>query len=1192
MSNIKYNQEQELAISLRGKNLLVSAAAGTGKTAVLVERIIRMTVDTKNPIDLDRMLIVTFTNAAAEEMRERIRNALYKEIKINPDNNRLRKQLILMGQANISTIHTFCSEVIRSNYHLLDIDPGFNVCDENDANKFLLEATSFVLAEAYEEGLESFISLVDGYGRGKDDDRLTTLLMSFYKKIRSLPSYREWLVTNAKRFNCTGDDFGKTDWGQMILSFSASRINGYIEDINDLIQIIKDDEMFAGYLSTLVIDLEDLKKIYSFLNNKSWDECNNLIVPYKFERIGGYKKGASEQIKNIVKDTRSDYKKEIEKIKERLSGSSDQIFANLNQMSDMMDKLAELLLSLDTKYSEIKNINGVLDYSDLEHFALVCLNSDAGTMYRDKFDEVFVDEYQDSNEIQESIVELVSGRGSGVKNTFMVGDIKQSIYKFRQADPGIFIDKYNKFSEDADSNEVKIELFKNFRSRKPILDFANYVFSQIMSKEMGDINYNSKVSLRQGNEDAYPEGNNNGYPVEIKLVVGEDKEIFTKDINLNIKEAAVVGGEILNILESEMLITDKRTNKQRNVLFGDITILIRNANSVSADYVRQLKKMGIPVQSESDSDFFNEREIFVIRSFLEVLDNPRRDISLLSILRSSIFGFTDKELAFIKCGSRYESFYDSMINFKVNKALVGKIEVFLSIINRYRRDAVNRPMNSLIWSIIHETGFYNQFTKGENSTIRMQNLRRLFEIAGTYEKSQETGLFGFIRYLDNFNKSGVKAGVDTTMGAEGSVRLMSIHKSKGLEFPVVILAGCGKSFNKRESSENIIFDKTYGFGAEYINASEGYKFTTAVKKSIKIKKNVEGLAEEMRVLYVALTRAREKLVITGYIPNLEKAPDKWCLRGRRKGGRIDPGKVMLASGFLDWIMSTAVNHNNGKSIFDGRLYTCDNNDQDPVAFKISIIYPNEIFTLLNKKKVLKIRESSKIDLSYDEIKKRFNWEYPYMAESIYHKKISVTEIKKLRESQNGEKDIFGTSFITRPDFMGEKNRNDAAEQGTQLHNIIAAVDISRALEPGYIEELFRLVGSEKENIEPYSELIRGFFRSSLGIRMINSVKIEIEKPFLYPVPTRSLYPDNKLLYDSQHSTLIQGVIDCMFYESESIVIIDYKSDNVIVGNEKKHASKYKVQLDLYAEAVEKLTGIQVKEKYIYFLRTKAEVQLT
>jgi len=1192
MSEIKYNQEQELAISLRGKNLLVSASAGTGKTAVLVERIIRMAVDVENPVDLDRMLIVTFTNAAAEEMRERIRNALYKKIKTKPTDSRLRKQLILMGQANISTIHTFCSEVIRSNYHLLNMDPGFSVCDENDANKFLHEATAFVLAESYEEGLESFFSLIDGYGRGKDDERLTSLLLSFYKKIRSLPSYRNWLVENAKRFECTDSDFGTTAWGKIILSYSAERINGYIEDINGLIEILAEDEMFLGYLGTLSKDLIILEKMYSFLSKRNWDECNELILPYKFERIGGCKKGASEQIKNIIKDTRDDYKKEVDNIKKRLSGYSQEIIANMNQMAPMMIKFADLLLSLDIKYSEIKNSNGVLDYSDLEHFALECLNSEAGTMYRDRFDEVFIDEYQDSNHIQESIVNLVSGRGKGAKNTFMVGDIKQSIYKFRQADPGIFIDKYNSFSENIEKDEVKIELFKNFRSRKPILDFANYIFSQIMSEEMGDINYNSKVCLRQGNEQAYPEGNDNGYPVEIKLVDGEDKELFTKDINSNIKEAAVVGGEILKMLESEMIIIDKKTNKPRKVKFEDITILIRNANSVSAEYVRQLKKMGIPINSESDSDFFNEREIIVVRSFLEVLDNPRRDISLLAILKSSIFGFTDKELAYIRCGSRYECFYDSMINFDGNKALTEKIVFSLDIINGYRHDAVNRPMNNLIWTIIHETGFYNQCHSGDNPTIRMQNLRRLFEIAGSYEKSQESGLFGFVKYLDNFNDSGVKAGVDTSMGVEGSVRLMSIHKSKGLEFPVVILAGCGKSFNKSEASENIIFDKTYGFGPEYINAADGYKFTTAVKKSIKIKKSIEGLAEEMRVLYVALTRAREKLVITGYVKNLDKASDKWSLRGRRKDGRIDPGKVMLSSGFLDWIMSSAVNHKNSNNIFEGRLHDRDNNDTDATNFNISVLEPFEILALLDKKKLLKISKDSNINLGYEEIKSRFNWEYPFLAESTFHKKISVTEIKKLRESQNGEKDIFGTSFIAQPDFMGDKNGNDAAERGTQLHNVIAAADISRALEPGYIEELFTLVGSEKENIESYSELIRGFFKSSLGIRMVTAEKVETEKPFLYPVSTNNLYPDNRLLSDSGHSTLIQGVIDCMFFEQDGIVIIDYKSDNVIPGNEEVHALKYKVQLDLYAEAVEKLTGIPVKEKYIYFLRTKADVQLT
>lgn len=1192
MSEVKYNKEQETAINLRGKNLLVSASAGTGKTAVLVERIIRMAVDIDNPIDLDRMLIVTFTNAAAEEMRERIRIALYNKIKTNPRNIKLRKQMLLMGQANVSTIHTFCSEVIRSNYFLVDIDPSFSVCDENDSNKYLHDAISVILDAAYELGNKSFINLVDGYGRGKDEDRLTILLTKFYKQIRSLPAYKDWLIESAKKLTCNADDFAKTEWGEVILNYSAARIDGYIEEIKELMELISEDELFSGYLDTLSNDLVLLNKIYLFLKNENWDKCNTLIKNTDFDRIPRIKKEASKQLASVIKDTRGEYKKEVTNIKKRLTGSSNEIIENMNQLAPMINEFSELLLELDKKYSEIKKNNGVLDYSDLEHFALECLNLEAGAMYRDRFDEIFVDEYQDSNQIQESIVKLVSGRGRSAKNIFMVGDVKQSIYKFRQADPSIFIEKYNTYSDNTDNDNVKIELFKNFRSRKPILDFTNYIFSMIMSQEMGDIDYNSKVCLQQGNEKAFPNEKGTGYSVDIVLVAGEDKELFKKSTNANMKEAAVVGGEILKIIDSGQLVTEKKTKSQRKINFDDIVILIRNANSVSADYVRQLKKMGIPIHSESNSDFFDEREIIVIRSFLEVLDNPRRDIPLIAVLKSSIFGFSDKELAYIKCGTRYECFYDSMIKFCDNKALVKKIDFTLQILKGYRSDAVNRPMNNLIWTIIHETGFYNKCEIGENPSTRMQNLRRLFEVAGTFEKSSETGLFAFIRYLDNFQKSGIKTGGDTSIGSKGSVRLMSIHKSKGLEFPVVILAGCGKKFNKRESSENIIFDKSYGFGAEYINADLGFKITTAVKKSIKIKKNLEGLAEEMRVLYVGLTRAREKLVITGYVTNINKEPDRWSLRGRRKNGKIDPGKVMLSTSFLDWIMSATIYHKNSIDTFEELINISDKPDINQVDFTVSTTHPEEIYSLIETKKNYNVAISPKIKLDYNEINNRFNWEYPYLAESIFHKKISVTEIKKLRESQNGEKDIFGTSFIAKPDFMGENSKNDAAERGTQLHNVIAAVDISKVMKPGYVEKLFNDIGAEEENIDEFSKLIRGFFESSIGKRMIKSQNIETEKPFLYPMLTKNIYPDNKLLIKSDHTTLIQGVIDCMFYENDGIVIIDYKSDNVIRGYEEKHALKYKVQLNLYSEAVEKLTGLKVKEKYIYFLRTKAEVLLS
>ncbi len=1190
MGDSNFNQQQETAVSLRDRSLLVSASAGTGKTTVLVERIIRMATDSQNPIDLDRMLIVTFTNAASEEMKERIRRALYKEIKKNPSNDRLRRQLILLNQANISTIHSFCSEIIRSNYHLLDIDPGFAVCDENDADGYLRKAMSETLSLAYEEDSEAFVKLLDGYGRGKDDTKFAELLMDIYKKVRSMPAYRDWLVNAADLFTEIRDDFKDSIWGKLIMEYSASRVLGYIGDISDLTAMICEEETLSGYLDTMALDKMLLERVQAALISENWDSCSRLLAGLDFTKLQNAKKGAPDDLKQFVKGTRDEYKKEVDRIKERLKGSSEQIYENMQAMAPLMAKLAELLNGLDDEYLKIKREEGTLDYSDLEHFALECLESEAGEMYRDRFDEIFVDEYQDSNQLQEDIINLVSGRNAQKNNVFMVGDVKQSIYKFRQAEPEIFVKKRERYSMSIDDEEVKVELFENYRSRLPVLEFSNYIFSRIMSGTVGDIDYDDKVFLRMGKQD-YPEGNNNGYPVEIKLVCGEDKVLFEKTETINIREAAVVGREIYRIIGSGLLVTDKKSGSERPVEFGDITILHRSVNSISNEFIRQLKKMGIPVYSESDSDFFKEREIIVMRSFLDVLDNPRRDIPLLALLRSSIFGFSDKELALIRCGSRRLSYYDSLISFNSEPKLKKKIDAFLDIISDYRKEADNRAMDRLVWSIMHETGFYNQCRPGDNALMRQQNLRRLFEIAGAYEGGRETGLFGFIRYLDNLMASGVNNGVGGGEGSSNTVRLMSIHKSKGLEFPVVILSGCGKSFNKMDMTKILIFDKEYGFGPDYINSTEGYKLITAMKKGIKIKKDIEGLAEEMRVLYVALTRAREKLIITGYVRNIETSLKKWQLRGRRKDGKIDAGKVMLASGFLDWIMSVAIKHRNSNKILTKNNENTDQLESGGPDFNVEIIPPDEIRMCMNLKKTTGTPDMQELGLDYDQIKSRFGWEYPYMAESLFHKKVSVTEIKKLREKQSGEKDIFGTVFVPRPDFMEDEGKSDAAERGTILHNVIAAVDVKRAFEPGYINNLFKTIGTPEEEINGYSEIITDFYRSNLGKRISSAAHVESEKPFLLPVPTRYLYPDNPILPDENHTTLVQGVIDCLFYENDGIVIVDYKSDNVEPGNEITHAKRYSLQLELYTRAIEALTGLTVKEKYIYFLKTRCEVRL-
>lgn len=1183
MSEVIYTIEQKNAMNLRGRNLLVSASAGTGKTSVLVGRIIKMAMDSENPVDLDRMLIVTFTNAASEEMKSRIRSKIFEELKKSPGDYRLRRQLILLGQANISTIHSFCSEVIRSNYHLLNIDPGFGVCDEGKADAFLEEAISNTLAEAYIENEESFIMLVDGYGRGKDDKSLVDLVTGIYKKLRSLPGYKEWLLEKTDYFNETIIEFGKSRWGHPILEYAKEKVEGYIEDIENLVRMTAEDDLLQGYKDTLVLDLLQLKKLHDVLTLENWDECRDAVSAIAWDRLSNAKKGASELVKSIVKDTRAEYKKVISDTSDILSGTSKQIIENMENLYPIIQCMTKLILKLDCEYSDIKNANGVVDYNDLEHYALECLEKEAGAMYQDKFDEIFVDEYQDSNLIQEKIVNLVSGRGKNVKNVFMVGDIKQSIYRFRMADPGIFSQKNKSYSDNTSDGNVRIDLSDNYRSRKPVLDFTNYIFKNIMSEKTGDQNYSERVFLKAGNKD-YAKGNDNGYPVEIKLVCGDSNEWYTEDISKEVKEAAVVGNEILRFINSGMLVMDKATGVERPVRFADMAILIRSANTVSLDYIRQLKKMSIPVYSESSSDFFGEREIMIMESFCRVLDNPRQDIPLVALLRSSIFGFSDRELAYIRCETRFSDYYDSVISFKDDDFIKDKINKFIKSIAKYRRDSLNRPMNRLIWDMMHETGFYYFNEDGENPAIRQRNLRRLFEIAGTYENTRETGLSGFLTYLDQLKKSGIKD-VSSSGGDADAVALLSIHKSKGLEFPVVFVSSCGKGFNKRDLSDSIIFDSELGFGPDYIDARAGFKLTTAMKKSIKIKKEKEDLAEEMRVLYVALTRAREKLVITGYVKNAESSFEKWYLRGLGKNEVMNPGKVLMANGFMEWIMPVIMNDDIKMKLDNGEQRITSRMDAEDSYLNIEIFNSENISNLVefDSKTSDKVDKSS-IKLDYKTVNDRFNWEYPYLHEGIYHKKVSVTELKKLQGVQPGERDIFQQDFVPCPEFMND-TKIDAAGMGTLLHSVMAAINNNKVFEPGYIRGLCEKAGSSKEYIDDHESMILDFYKSDLGSRVLSSYS-ESEKPFMLPIPTVEIYPEAVSLIDKSHTTVIQGVIDRIIYENDGAVIIDYKSDNVIDGDEQTHALRYSIQLNLYARAVEKFTGKPVKDKYIYFLKTR------
>ena len=914
MSEVKYTTEQLLAMELRDRNLLISAAAGAGKTSVMVERIIRMAVDKVNPISLDRMLVVTFTNAAAAEMKERIRKSLYNELNKSPNDKNIRRQIVLLNQANISTVHSFCSEVIRSNYHLLDIDPAFSVGDEMESSLLLQQAIEDVLNNKYDKNPAWFRDTVNTFGRGRDDKALVEMISSLYSFLRSMPDYLSWMDEKSQMFGTSCSDFSQTEWGKVIVSNAVTGIIGLISEMKAAQLINEKIGGPEGYGVTAENDIEALSDLLTTLKSGSWDECKAILSNEIFKKLTSAPRGTPDHLKNLFKDARNRIKKEFDSIVLCFSGNSSSINEIHQKMSPIFLGLNEIIHETDENYRILKNKKGILDYNDLEHYALECLQGEAGEIYRKKFMEVFIDEYQDSNPIQEGIIQLVSGRDRNEYNVFMVGDLKQSIYRFRHAEPRQFKEKYDNFSKNSADSEVSIELSDNYRSRKEIVDFCNLVFDRIMTEESCGLDYKKNARLVSGA--TYPDNEKFNYGVDIRLACIDDKELFDAKYDREDKEAAVAGIEIQKLIDSGFLILDKYKRIQRPVQFKDITVLMRSVKHKADRFVSQLVQMGIPARAGGSTDFFGSYEIIVMMDFLRILDNPRQDIPLLAVLRSTMFGFSDRELAAIKASAGRERFFDNVREFKGNKQLEEKIKGFLDSYESYLKLISSMSIGKLIWLIINETGFYNYPGQSISIESGQANLRRLFEIAGVYDNSSGASVHGFINHIEKMSESGQDVSVPSSGGNLNEVNVISIHKSKGLEFPVVILSGTGIDFNRKDKQETLLWDRKLGFGPDYVNYDQGYKIKTAAKKSLQIRGIDEDTKEELRILYVALTRAREKLIITGSIKNSETESRRWVLTGMTENGIINPGKVLGASSHLDWIMSCLSEQESGKVIIN------------------------------------------------------------------------------------------------------------------------------------------------------------------------------------------------------------------------------------------------------------------------------------
>lgn len=1224
MADVKWTKEQQDAIYDKGSNILVAAAAGSGKTAVLVERIINKVINEN--VDIDKILVVTFTNAAASEMRERILEAIYKKMEELPDNKDLQRQLILINKASICTIDSFCLDVIRNNFYEIDVSANFRVADTTEIELLKQEVIDDIFENKYVKNDKEFLKLINTYTSYIDDEPLKELILKIYGYIQSSPFPEVWLHEKVEAFNVKKtDNFADTLWGKILLDDLKESIEDYVLRLRRVESNLMKDEELLKYKVMIGQDIINLE--YMIENIGSWDKCNEIANTKVFDTWPSDRKIQSE-LKDNAKSIRDSIKKKFNDVTANVrSYSSIEAYENIYSMYDILKAIESIILEFSEKFAERKREKNIVDFNDIEHFALKILvnrdsdgtisDTDVAKKYKNKFEEIAIDEYQDSNYVQEYILTSVS-RGN---NIFMVGDVKQSIYKFRQACPDLFLDKYSKYKlkDEGVTSGQKIQLFKNFRSRANVLDVTNIIFENIMSNKLGDIDYNENEYLNLGADYKEPENNsikNYAGKAELHVIDLKDPEINVfkgdeddeeEDTSNNeriedvVLEARYVASNIKKLLNSDYMVFDKKLKDYRPVTYKDISILLRATSVTAPIYESEIAKLGFPVFSDVSSEYLESMEIQTIMSVLKIIDNPMQDIPLVTVLRSSIAGFTDNELVKIRLKNKKQAFYTSLKEYDGDEALVSKIRNFISNLKRWQAEEKYMPLDELIWQIYIDTGFYNYVTLMPNGALRQANLKMLFERAKQYESASFKGLFNFINFIDKLHTSSGDLSSAKLIGEnENVIRIMSIHKSKGLEFPIVYLCGTGKQFNMQDLNRSILLHQELGIGPKYINKERFIEYDTLAKEAIKLRTKVESLSEEMRVLYVALTRAKEKLIITGISKDWDKAyKEKEELIDTYKGSmskNINSSILKKYKTYLDWI--TLVYLNNKDTIKDYiDLYTFKKQELMK-ELSIDARAGNEIDIIeeLNKKS----KDVKKEDIEL--LKKNMMWVYGYVNSVTVPTKTSVTKVKQManeaEENVISAEELAGNEEnesiaveMAKPKFLNEEQELTSAEKGTLMHLCFQRLDhtrdYTRADIDNFVKDLVdRNIITELEGNAINKFKLAEYTKSNLWHELKVAKKVYKEQPFYINLKSNEIYKD-----DSNENVLVQGIIDLYYINSNNeVILVDYKTDWVEEGEEQGLVDKYTKQLEIYANALEKSLEQKVAKKYIYSVRLNKMIE--
>ena len=1172
MAELNFTPEQRAAIDTRGSTVLVSAAAGSGKTRVLTERLMAYLTDAEDPVDIDRFLVITYTRAAAAELRSRILDGIYARIASDPENRSLRRQVALCAHAEIGTIHSFCADFLRANCAALALAPDFQVADTERCIALRTTALEHTLERAYArmDADAGFRLLADTVGGGRDDARLSALVLSLYDKMQCHARPELWAQRQVELLALNGvTDVGSTPWGQALLARvheSAAHWCGVLEAQLEVMADAGMEWLMGIYGSSISATVDGLHTLADACD-RSWDEAIAALQSVPFPRLGIARNVPDPDTREHVKALRDAAKKTVQTLQKQMTTDSAQALADLHATAPAMQALLALTLDFGAAYAAEKRRRSLVDFSDLEHMAAQLLTDEDGAptelarQLSGHYTEIMVDEYQDVSEVQDLIFRAVSRGGN---NLFFVGDVKQSIYRFRLADPTIFLDKYARFAdfrEAAPGQPRRILLRENFRSRRAVLAGANHVFSNIMSRALGELDYDDAARLRAGA--SYPDDGERPELAVLELPDADDDAPTPEKAAL---EADYAARRIRALIDGGAVVWEN--GAARPAHYGDVVILLRSANSIGPVYRAALTAQGIPVSAETSGGFYTSEEVSVLRSLLAVIDNPHQDVPLIAVLRSPLFGLTADDLAAVRTCDREHDFYTAVTLAAETR---GDCRDFLDLLARCRALSIELPLGEFLWHIVDECAIMALTSAMPDGELRRRNVLLLLDLAQQFESTGARGLHRFLLWMQRQEDEGEAPAVPAEESR--SVRILSIHKSKGLEFPFVFLCDTARLFNKSDARESVLVHPVLGLGPKCTDQANGVEYPTVARQAIAAQLLTETLSEEMRLLYVAMTRAKERMIITGTTRDIDKTVSTLAATA---AAPLSPEVLRgMSSPFL-WLLQSALLDRDERFLRRNYVRLQTDAAAGSTEAEAEPTPPEPDPALLAQ------------------LEHTLSFRYAHERATELPSKVTATELKRLEPETAPPEDAGApllkgaprTQVFRRPDFSARERRLTAAERGTATHRTLQYLRFADTRTPEGIAAQVQALAARGQLTAREAQAVNTasllqLMRTPLGAALAAAEAagtLRREFRFSLLCPAETFFPGA-----GDEQVLLQGVVDAWFETEDGLVIVDYKTDRIRPDAVPERTAYYAAQLRAYAGAMARITGRPVCRRTLYFL---------